>query len=76
METHGVLVGWYHHVMGPERIVLTMQMRSTNDPEDVDLTHALLTREQATLLGNTLFELAGQTAPPSRARGWLRRMFG
>jgi hypothetical protein len=76
MENHGVLVGWRHHVMDRERIVLTLQLRSTNDPQEVDLTHALLTSEQATLLANTLFELAGQTPPPARARGWFRRMFG
>ena len=76
MHIDGVLVGWRHHVMDLDRIVLTLQTRATSDPKAVDETHAFLTQQQAGLLANYLFELAGQTSPDKRSRSWFRRMFG
>lgn len=35
-----------------------------------------MTRQQAVLLGNYLFEMAGETKPDFKSRGWLARLFG
>jgi hypothetical protein len=56
MVTHGALVGWEHHDFGDGRIVLLLQTRQdSGDPENVDTLATLMTKSQATVLGNFLF---------------------
>ena len=76
MENHGVLVGWTHHDMG-QSLVLTLQtIKKTDAPNDVDRTLVMLTKDQAGLLGNYLFQIAEKSPPVRSERSWLRRMLG
>jgi hypothetical protein len=77
MVTHGALVGWQHHDFGDGRIVLLIQTRQdSNEPGHIDTLATLMTTGQATVLGNFLFQVSGQTPPSARQRGWWRRLFG
>lgn len=75
--THGALVGWRHHDFGDGRIVLLLQTRQdSSDPDNIDTLATLMTKSQATVLGNYLFQIADQAPPSAGQRGWWRRMFG
>ena len=72
----GALLGWTAENLG-ERIVLRLQSaRQSLAPgeEPHEFTY-FLKRDQAVLLGNFLYNLAGET-PPRRPRGSLARLFG
>lgn len=76
-ETYGVLVGWSHHPIG-ERIDLKLQcVQSTRSlaQDEIDSHHFVMTREQASVLANYLFRIAGATPPPRR-KGRLARWLG
>ena len=76
MDNHGVLVGWTHHDMG-QKLVLNLQtIKQADMPKEVDRTAILLTKDQAALLGNYLFQVAGQSPPVREQRSWFKRMFG
>ncbi len=72
----GVLVGWLSRPAG-DRIVLTMQSAKTvpDGPGDVDEKRYFLSKEQAVLLGNTLYELAGATPPRRSKPDLIERIF-
>lgn len=77
-EDFGALVGWESEDLG-DRIVLRMQsVRSAHRRQagDVQRFSYFLTKNQAVVLGNYLFDVAGQTRPLPRPRGWLRRLLG
>jgi hypothetical protein len=75
--THGALVGWEHHDFGDGRIVLLLQTRQdSGDPENVHTLATLMTKSQATVLGNFLFQVAGQEPPSASQRSRWRRLFG
>ncbi len=77
-ESVGVLVGWTHSEF-EGRIVLRVQsVRSSqhSGPEDVDSTYFYMTKNQALVLGNYLFQVSGQEIRHRRKRGWLGRLFG
>jgi hypothetical protein len=76
LDNHGALVGWHHQDLG-DRVLLALQTRKkAGDPENFDVTRVLMTKNQAAVLGNYLFRIAGETPPSSEERGWFRRMFG
>jgi len=78
MDSYGALVGWTHEDLG-DRVVLRIQsMQSSARVEDhaPDTLRLLMSKQQAALLGNNLMQIAGETSPSSRDRGWFRRMFG
>ena len=76
MENHGVLVGWTHHNLG-QKLVLTLQtIKQVATPDDVDRMALMLTKDQAAILGNYLFQIAGKSPPVQGDRSWLKRMFG
>ena len=77
-EEFGALVGWESEDLG-ERLVLRMQsVRSIHRRSEGEMQRFsyFVTRNQAVLLGNYLFKIAGQTPPSPRKTGWLRRLFG
>lgn len=73
----GALLGWTADKLG-DRVVLRLQSsRHTLAPgeEPREFTY-FLKREQAVLLGNFLYNLAGETPPSSRKTSNLARLFG
>jgi len=75
-DSYGVLVGWTHHPMGSKLDLRLQCVQSTRalKREEVDSHHVVMTREQAAVLANYLFEIT-QSKPPRR-RGLLARWFG
>ena len=77
-ESYGALVGWAHSEF-KDRLNLKLQ---SIDParqasgEEVDSHYFLMTRSQAAVLANYLFQISGQTPPRRRRRGWLARLWG
>ena len=76
-ESYGVLVGWSHHGFSDKLDLRLQCVRSTRRLKDdeIDSHHVVMTREQAAVLANYLFKLAG-TSPPHPPRGRLARWFG
>ena len=75
-DTYGVLVGWTHHSMGSKLDLKLQCVQSTRglERDEVDSHHVMMTREQAAVLANYLFQIT-QRQPPRR-RGLLSRWFG
>lgn len=76
-ETFGMLLGWRADPAG-EKIALLMQSTSKVVESDGDVREFryFLTRQQAVLLGNYLYGLAGETPPSGRGKGLFERLFG
>ncbi|WP_047092898.1 hypothetical protein [Aurantiacibacter marinus] len=77
-EDYGALVGWTSTRTG-NRISLHLQSVSKPPPYskgDIRTQIYLMDRNQATQLGNFLFEMGETTPPEKRDRSWLKRMFG
>ena len=72
----GVLLGWEADPAG-ERVMLRMQSarKTPGSPDDVREFKYFMTKEQAVLLGNYLYGLAGETAPVRKRPGLLDRLF-
>ena len=68
MDNHGVLVSWTHHEMGNKFILNLRTIKQPNTPNDVNRMAVLLTKDQAALLGNYLFQIAGQSPPAQGQR--------
>ena len=73
----GALVGWTAQKLG-DRIVLKLQSAREGTSHGADLREFTyyLRKEEAVLLGNFLYQMAGETPPRSRPLGKLARMFG
>jgi hypothetical protein len=74
----GALVGWKCDLAG-DRVTLNLQSVSTPPPvrtADVHQQMYFMTRQQAILLGNYLFDMVGETKPDFESRGLLARLFG
>lgn len=73
----GALLGWESHPAG-ERLMLVMQSSRKTPKTDNDVRNFryFLTKEQAILLGNYLFRMAGATAPRTARPGLIERLFG
>jgi hypothetical protein len=77
-DTFGVLVGWTHTEFNGRLDLRLQTLQSTRrEADDVpDSHHFMMTRSQAAVLANYLYQISGQTPPIPRKRGWLRRMLG
>ena len=76
MDNHGALVGWKHQDLG-DKLMLTLQSRqSPGHPEAFDVTRLLMSKQQAAVLANFLFQAAGQTPPSRDERSWVKRLLG
>ncbi len=78
MESHGALVGWSHQDLG-DKLLLRIESVSSSaaaKEHDPDILRLLLTKQQAGVLGNYLFEICGQTPPRPGDRSLLKRLFG
>lgn len=58
--------------------MLTMQStrKAPESQDDVREFRYFITKEQAVLLGNYLYMIAGETAPARKRRGLIERLFG
>ena len=76
-DDFGVLLGWESSPAG-ERIMLLLQSarKTPLSDEDVRDFRYFLTREQAVLLGNYLYTLAGESAPRRKKRGFIEKLIG
>ncbi|TMM49716.1 hypothetical protein [Qipengyuania marisflavi] len=76
-QDFGILLGWTADPAG-ERVALKLQSASKrpDDAEDVREYRYFLSKEQAVLLGNYLYTLAGETAPRRKRPGFFERLFG
>ncbi len=75
-ESYGALVGWSHSAF-KDRLNLKLQsIGSTRlaSAEEVDSHSFMMTKTQAAVLANYLYQISGQTPP--RRRGWLARLLG
>lgn len=75
-ESYGVLINWGLQSLG-SKLDLKLQCAGSTrcgDRHALDDHHILMTREQAAVLANYLYEVSGQTPPPRR--GLLGRWFG
>ena len=77
-EGYGVFVGWRHEVVGGRVILKLETVRSLQQSEqqDVDTQHLMMTENQALVLGQYLFNIAGKTPPKRHKRGWWARLLG
>lgn len=76
--SYGTLVGWTTQDLG-SKVVIRLQSVTTPTPHsesDVHSAYFMMDKNQAVQLGDCLYELAGQRAPATRKRFWLRRLFG
>ena len=75
-DTYGILVGWSHHEAAGKFDLRLETAQSTGRlvQGDVETLHVIMTRQQATVLANYLFQITAQTPP--RRRGFLARWFG
>ena len=73
----GVLLGWKASPAG-KQMLLTMQStrKTPESQDDVREFRYFITKEQAVLLGNYLYTIAGETAPARKKRGLIERLFG
>jgi hypothetical protein len=72
----GALVGWTSQNMGG-RLMLRLQSVTKPAPhsaDDVHSFHFMMDKKQAVQLGSYLFELAGETPPRRKKRGWIDRL--
>ncbi len=77
-ESYGALVGWAHSEF-KDRLNLKLQcIGSTRlaSADDVDSHCFMMTKTQAAVLANYLYQISGQTPPRRRRRGWLGRLLG
>lgn len=73
----GVLLGWKVSPAGNQKLLTLQSTRKTPESkDDVREFRYFITKEQAVLLGNYLFTVAGETAPRRKKRGLIERMFG
>jgi len=76
MKDVGVLVGWSAQDWG-SRLVLDIQsVEESKDKADPHLYHLFMTKDQAAVLANFLFEASGRLPPTGRPQGFIKRMFG
>ncbi|MGN6495975.1 MAG: hypothetical protein ACTHK5_01355 [Tsuneonella sp.] len=71
----GVLVGWDHQDLG-DRVMVRLQ--STQAPglgadKRLDEFRYFMTKNQAAVLANFLFDVSGRIKPAERKRTWLGR---
>ena len=74
----GVLIGWTAEDLG-DRIILRLQSVRSSQPRATDDVHnfrCYISKDQAPLLGNYLFEVSGQSAPRRRKRSWISKLLG
>ena len=63
----GALLGWSAQDYGPNLVVRLQNTKQvTGGKPEVVETRLLLSKEQAVLLGNMLFEMSGRLPPPQR----------
>jgi trimethylamine:corrinoid methyltransferase-like protein len=77
-DYYGALVGWTSQSLG-SRLVLHVEGVTTPPPHDeeaVDSFYFVMEKNQAVLLGNYLFRMAGATQPAPPRRKLLHRLFG
>jgi hypothetical protein len=75
-EAFGALVGWTGESLG-ERVILKMESIRSAHPRSDDAVQDfryVLTRSQAAVLANYLYEISGQTPARKHRRGWLARL--
>ncbi|MGN6501200.1 MAG: hypothetical protein ACTHKM_13775 [Tsuneonella sp.] len=69
----GVLVGWEHVDLG-ERVLVKLQSTCTTDlAGELDEFRYFMTKNQAAVLANFLFDVSGRIKPAERKRTWLGR---
>ncbi len=75
-EAYGALVGWTGERLG-DRVILKLESIRSAHPqsdEDVQDFRYFLTRSQAAVLANYLYEISGQTPALQHRRGWLSKL--
>lgn len=72
----GVLVGWTHNEFNGKIALRLQSVRSSRDTSsnDVDSHYYFMTKNQAGVLANYLFQLAEQSPVRRRKKGWLSRL--
>lgn len=75
-ESYGVLINWGMQRLGSKLDLKLQCVDSTRSERRnaLDDLHVVMTREQAAVLANYLYEVSGNT-PPQPRRSWLRRWF-
>ncbi|MEY4953120.1 MAG: hypothetical protein RL299_1544 [Pseudomonadota bacterium] len=76
-ESYGVLINWGLQSLG-SKLDLKLQCAGSTrhgTRAEIDDHHIVMTREQAAVLANYLYEVSGQT-PPRARRGLWGRWFG
>ncbi|KHK89391.1 hypothetical protein [Novosphingobium malaysiense] len=76
-ENSGVLVGWTSQDLGSRLALKLETVRKTPpyDPEDLHTQFVFMDKNQAVQLGNYLFQVTGQTSPPTRIKSFFARIF-
>ena len=76
-EDYGVLIGWSHAPIGRD-IRLVLQSATTDQGRrsgDIAARSYLMTRNQALILARYLLDVTGQTLPPPRRMGRIKRLW-
>lgn len=75
-ESYGVLAGWTHRELKEQLDLRLQTIRSTRreKPGEPDVHHIVMTRSQAAVLANYLFQIAGTTPPKRRRRGIMGKL--
>jgi hypothetical protein len=76
MKDVGVLVGWGAQDWG-SRLVLDIEtVADAKDKASPTVYHLFMTKNQAAVLANYLFEASGRLPPTGRRPGLIRRLLG
>lgn len=75
-ESYGVLAGWTHRELQGHVDLRLQTIRSTRreKPGEPDVHHIVMTRGQAAVLANYLFQLSETTPPRRRRKGILGKL--
>jgi hypothetical protein len=76
--TFGVLVGWTHSDFsgGLNLKLQTLRSSRLKEPDEPDSHHFIMSKNQAAVLANFLFQVSGQTPPVRHKRSLLKRVLG
>lgn len=76
MKDVGVLVGWSAQDWGGRLVLDIETVADAKDKANPSVFHLFMTKNQAAVLANFLFEASGRLPPTSRRPGYIRRVLG
>lgn len=76
MADIGVLVGWSHQDWGDKLVLDLETVEEVKGTVTPDVFHVFMTKNQAAVLANYLFEASGRLPPDGGQRSVFKRLLG